>query len=50
MGLEKKALSLMKKQGKVFEFDLIRHATELTAIIADKKDAQELGRYKKNNY
>lgn len=25
---------------------MIRHATELTAIIADKKDAQEFGRYK----
>ena len=46
LGLEKKAFVFDEETGKVFEFDLIRHATELTAIIADKKDAQELGRYK----
>lgn len=45
-GLEKKAFVFDEETGKVFEFDLIKHATELTAIIADKKDAQELGRYK----
>ncbi|MDV3704702.1 MULTISPECIES: hypothetical protein [Weeksellaceae] len=46
LGLEKKAFVFDEETGKVFEFDLIGHATELTAIIADKKDAQELGRYK----
>ncbi|WP_312302217.1 hypothetical protein [Chryseobacterium sp.] len=46
LGLEKKAFVFDEETDKVFEFDLIRHATELTAIIADKKDAQELGRYK----
>lgn len=42
----KKAFVLDKETGKVIEFDLINNATELTAIIADEKDAQELGRYK----
>lgn len=28
------------------EFDCIKNATEITAIIADQKDLQELGRYK----
>ncbi|ATL42229.1 hypothetical protein [Elizabethkingia occulta] len=46
LGLEKKAFVFDEETGKVFEFDLTKHATELTAIIADKKDAEELGRYK----
>lgn len=46
LGLEKKAFVFDEETSKVFEFDLIGDATELTAIIADKKDAQELGRYK----
>ncbi|WP_407532366.1 hypothetical protein [Elizabethkingia miricola] len=44
--LRKKAFLLDKETGKVIEFDLIKNATELTAIIADEKDAHELGRYK----
>ena len=35
-----------KETGKVLEFDFIRHRTELTAIIADKKDISEMNRYK----
>ncbi|EFK35903.1 Uncharacterised protein [Chryseobacterium gleum] len=44
--LEKKAFVFDSETGKVVEFDFIKNATELTAIIADKKDAQELNRYK----
>jgi len=43
---EKKAFIYDSETGKVVEFDFIKNATELTAIIADKKDAQELNRYK----
>jgi len=32
--------------GKIAEYDLIQNATELTAIIADKKDIPEMNRYK----
>lgn len=32
--------------GKIAEYDLIQNATELTAIIADKKDISEMNRYK----
>ncbi|MCD0456289.1 hypothetical protein LPB85_12660 [Chryseobacterium sp. LC2016-27] len=44
--LEKKAFIFDKETSKVVEFDFIRNATELTAIIADKKDLEELNRYK----
>lgn len=44
--LEKKAFIFDKETSKVVEFDFIKNATELTAIIADKKDAEELNRYK----
>lgn len=44
--LEKKAFVFDSETGKVVEFDFIKNATELTAIIADKKDSQELNRYK----
>jgi len=44
--LEKKAFIFDKETSKVVEFDFIRNATELTAIIADKKDTVELNRYK----
>ena len=44
--LEKKALIFDKETSKVVEFDFIKNATELTAIIADKKDTEELNRYK----
>ncbi|UHO37255.1 hypothetical protein H5J24_16090 [Chryseobacterium capnotolerans] len=43
---EKKAFIYDSETGKTVEFDFIKNATELTALIADKKDAQELNRYK----
>ena len=45
-GIEKKAFIFDKENGKTVEFDCIKNATELTAIIADQKDLQELNRYK----
>ncbi|SUX48244.1 hypothetical protein [Chryseobacterium indoltheticum] len=44
--LEKKAFIFDKETSKVVEFDFIKNASELTAIIADKKDTEELNRYK----
>lgn len=44
--LEKKAFIFDKETSQVVEFDFIKNATELTAIIADKKDTEELNRYK----
>lgn len=44
--LEKKAFIFDKETSKIIEFDFIKNATELTAIIADKKDTEELNRYK----
>ena len=44
--LEKKAFIFDKETSKVVEFDFIKNATDLTAIIADKKDTEELNRYK----
>ncbi|SHK73399.1 hypothetical protein [Epilithonimonas mollis] len=44
--IEKKAFIFDKEIGKTVEFDFIKNATELTAIIADQKDWQELSRYK----
>ena len=46
LNFEKKAFVYDKETSKVVEFDLIKNATELTAIIADKKDALEINRYK----
>lgn len=43
---EKKAFIYDSEIGKTVEFDFIKNATELTAIIADKKDSEELTRYK----
>jgi hypothetical protein len=43
---EKKAFIYDSETGKTVEFDFIKNATELTAIIADKKDPEELTRYK----
>lgn len=43
---EKKAFIYDSETGKTVEFDFIKNATEITAIIADKKDAEELNRYK----
>ncbi|MCY1661085.1 hypothetical protein [Chryseobacterium sp. SL1] len=44
--IEKKAFIFDQETGKVAEFDFIRHTTELTAIIADLRDATETTRYK----
>jgi len=44
--LEKKAFIYDRENNIVAEFDLIRNAKELTAIIADKKDVAEINRYK----
>jgi hypothetical protein len=44
--LEKKAFIFDKETGIVAEFDFIRHTTELTAIIADLRNAAETRRYK----
>ena len=46
LSLEKKAFIYDRENNIVSEFDLIRNARELTAIIADKKDAVEINRYK----
>lgn len=46
LSLEKKAFIYDKENNIVAEFDLIRNARELTAIIADKKDVVEINRYK----
>ena len=39
-----------KETGKVIEFDFIKDRTELTAIIADKRDTVEMNRYKNELY
>lgn len=44
--LEKKAFIFDKETQKVVEFDFIKNATELTAIIADSKNQSETNRYK----
>lgn len=44
--IDKKAFIFDKENGKIVEFDCIKNASELTAIIADQKDMQELNRYK----
>lgn len=46
LSFEKKAFIYDSETGKVVEFDFIKNTTELTAIIADKKDSHELNRYK----
>ena len=46
LNFEKKAFVFDKETNKVVEFDLLKNALELTAIIADKKDISELNRYK----
>lgn len=42
----KSAFIFDKQTNKVVEFDLIKNLTELTAIIAEKKDVLETNRYK----
>ncbi len=46
LNFEQKAFVFDKEANKVVEFDLIKNCRELTAIIADKRDAGELDRYK----
>ena len=46
LGFSKQAFVFDKETNKIVEFDFIKNAKELTAIIADKKDAVELNRYK----
>ena len=46
LNFEKKAFVYDKETQNVVEFDLLKNAMELTAIIADKKDAIESNRYK----
>ena len=45
LSFEKKAFIFDKETEKVVEFDFIKNARELTAIIADKKNTEELNRY-----
>ena len=45
LSFEKKAFIFDKETYKVVEFDFIKNARELTAIIADKKNTEELNRY-----
>ncbi|AZA47076.1 hypothetical protein EG346_02175 [Chryseobacterium carnipullorum] len=46
LNFEKKAFIFDKETNQVVEFDFIKNARELTAIIADKKNTEELNRYK----
>ena len=46
LNFEKKAFVYDKETQNVVEFDLLKNAMELTAIIADKKDVIESNRYK----
>ena len=45
LSFEKKAFIFDKETEKVIEFDFIKNARELTAIIADQKNTEELNRY-----
>ena len=45
LSFAKKAFIFDKETEKVVEFDFIKNARELTAIIADKKNTEELNRY-----
>ena len=46
LSFEKKAFIFDKETNQVVEFDFIKNGRELTAIITDKKNAEELNRYK----
>lgn len=46
MNFRKKAFVFDLEHHKVVEFDLIKNSRELTAIVADKKDVDEITRYK----
>ena len=45
LSFEKKAFIFDKETNQVVEFDFIKNGRELTAIIADKKNTEELNRY-----
>lgn len=46
MNFRKKAFVFDFEHNKVVEFDLIKNSRELTAIVADKKDVEQISRYK----
>lgn len=46
MNFQKKAFVFDSEYKKVVEFDLIKNSRELTAIVADKKEVEEITRYK----
>lgn len=46
LNFEKKVFVFDKETNKTFEFDLIKNTTEITAIVADRKDEMEINRYK----
>lgn len=46
LNFEKKAFVYNKETNTVVEFDLVKNAPELTAIVADKKEVFEMNRYK----
>lgn len=46
LNYETKAFVFDQKSNQIVEFDLIKNATELTAIVASKKDNLQMNRYK----
>lgn len=46
MNFQKKAFVFDSEYNKVVEFDVIKNSRELTAIVADKKEVEEITRYK----
>lgn len=46
INFRKKAFVFDLEHNKVVEFDMIKNSRELTAIVADKKDVEEISRYK----
>jgi hypothetical protein len=48
LNFSRQAFVYNNKTNEIVEFDFIKNAKELTAIIADKKDAHELNHIKMN--
>lgn len=46
LNIQKKAFIYDKEKNHVTEFDLVKNAAELTAVIYDKKDDSEMNRYR----
>ena len=46
LNFEKKVFVFDKETNKTVEFDLIKNASEITAIVVDRKDEMEINRYK----